>query len=246
MSVSFAAVQYIKEKFNNIAGKKILLLGVGKIGRNTCKNLVDYLHATNITLVNRSSEKAATLARELQLHHAPLEQLALKLAEADILIIATNSPTPIINRTHLEGKGHKLVIDLSVPFSVDKNAQGLQNVQMVNIDELAKIKDETLQKRQSEVPKAKVIITRYIAEFMDWYVMRKNAMVFRIIKSKLQEMQALPLCGRLFSEDTNLSEFDLDKKIQSVINNMAVKMRRKGYCACYYLEAINEFLNNAK
>lgn len=44
VSVSFAAVQYIKKNVSNICNKNILLLGVGKIGRNTCKNLVDYLH----------------------------------------------------------------------------------------------------------------------------------------------------------------------------------------------------------
>ncbi|MEJ7679608.1 MAG: hypothetical protein WKG06_17455 [Segetibacter sp.] len=44
VSVSFAAVQYIKKNVSKIGSKNILLLGVGKIGRNTCKNLVDYLH----------------------------------------------------------------------------------------------------------------------------------------------------------------------------------------------------------
>src|SRR5271165_5809904 len=40
VSVSFAAVQYIKENVELDADKKILLIGTGKIGRNTCKNLV--------------------------------------------------------------------------------------------------------------------------------------------------------------------------------------------------------------
>ena len=68
VSVSFAAVQYIKEKIANPSNKKILLVGTGKIGRNTCKNMVDYLGTTNITLINRTAEKAAALANELGLH----------------------------------------------------------------------------------------------------------------------------------------------------------------------------------
>ncbi|MDQ3279272.1 MAG: glutamyl-tRNA reductase, partial [Bacteroidota bacterium] len=67
VSVSFAAVQYIMNRVVNPSGKKILLLGVGKIGRNTCKNLVDYLGTKDITLINRSPEKAALLAGELGL-----------------------------------------------------------------------------------------------------------------------------------------------------------------------------------
>ena len=56
VSVSFAAVQYIKRNVQDIAKKKILLVGVGKIGRNTCKNLVDYLDTKNIMLINRTEE----------------------------------------------------------------------------------------------------------------------------------------------------------------------------------------------
>lgn len=37
VSVSFAAIQYIKEKISHISKKRILLIGTGKIGRNTCK-----------------------------------------------------------------------------------------------------------------------------------------------------------------------------------------------------------------
>ena len=62
VSVSFAAIQYIKENMYIYANKKILLVGTGKIGRNTCKNLVDYLETKNITLINRTEIKAAELA----------------------------------------------------------------------------------------------------------------------------------------------------------------------------------------
>ncbi|PNB52871.1 glutamyl-tRNA reductase, partial [Pseudomonas sp. GW531-E2] len=64
VSVAFAAIQFLKENVQDISGKKILLLGTGKIGTNTCKNLVDYLETTNITIINRTGEKAAELAQE--------------------------------------------------------------------------------------------------------------------------------------------------------------------------------------
>src|SRR4028119_751563 len=75
VSVSFAAVQYLKKNVSKIGSKNILLLGVGKIGRNTCRNLVDYLNTKKITLINRSEEKAMELATELGLHYAPISEL---------------------------------------------------------------------------------------------------------------------------------------------------------------------------
>ena len=96
VSVSFAAVQYIKKHVKNISNKKILLLGTGKIGSNTCKNLVDYLGTKNITLINRSPEKAIELADELEFKTAAINNLDDEIASADIIIVATNAEEPVI------------------------------------------------------------------------------------------------------------------------------------------------------
>ncbi|HYE53240.1 MAG TPA: glutamyl-tRNA reductase, partial [Chitinophagaceae bacterium] len=227
VSVSFAAVQYIREHVTNIAAKKILLIGVGKIGRNTCKNLVDYLETKNITLINRTEEKAAGLADELGVQYAQVDELADQIAASDIILVATNSPEPVILRSCLEGYGQKLIIDLSVPCNVDASAQHLSNIRLVNVDELSKMKDETLQKRQAEVPKAKAIIATHIDEFMEWHEMRKHVPVLKAVKVKLKEINAHPLA---------------EKKIQRVINGMASKLRTHNRRGCHYIEAINEFI----
>lgn len=242
VSVSFAAVQYIREKITYISNKKILLLGVGKIGRNTCKNLVDYLNADHITLINRTHDKAAQLAGELDLHHAPLTDLAQKIEESDIILVATNSVEPTIKKTHLEGKGEKLIIDLSVPFNVEKSAQELPNVHLVNVDELSKLKDETLQMREAEVPKAGAIIREHIAEFLEWFEMRKHVPVFKAVKIKLKEIQTFPLYIQLSPQIAACQTINADEKIQRVINGMASKMRERNQRGCYYIEAINEFI----
>jgi glutamyl-tRNA reductase len=241
VSVSFAAIQYIRQKVANIAGKNILLLGVGKIGRNTCKNLVDYLATNNITLINRTHEKAVELAGELNLHHAPLQQLGPEIEKADIILVATNSTEPTIKKAHLQGLGHKLIIDLSIPYNVEPGAQELPNVHLVNVDDLSKLKDETLKKRKAEVPKAKAIIHEHISEFMEWFEMRKHVPVLKAVKTKLQEIQYLPLY--LQHNTVNASGVTCtDAKIQRVINGMASKMRRQNQRGCHYIEAINEFI----
>lgn len=242
VSVSFAAVQYIKEKLADVSGKKILLLGVGKIGRNTCKNLVDYLDTRNITLINRTEEKAAALAGELNLSFAPIDQLAGQVRQSDIILVATNAAEPTIEKMHLDGNGDKLIIDLSIPYNVEAAARELPNVHLVNVDDLSKLKDATLQKRKAEVPKAKAIIREHITEFMEWYEMRKHAPVLRAIKSKLQEIQTFSLYSQVEPEIPTTSTANTDKKIQRVINGMASKLRVQNQRGCQYIEAINEFL----
>jgi glutamyl-tRNA reductase len=237
VSVSFAAVQYIKHVAANPSTKNILLLGVGKIGRNTCKNLVDYLDTKNITLINRSPEKAEELASELGLRSASLENLSTEIANADIILVATNSPEPIIVKDHIQGKGEKLIIDLSIPYNVHEEAQQLPNVQLVNVDELSKLKDETLRMRMAEVPKAKAIIAEVMQEFKEWYEMRRHVPMLKHLKIKLKELHTNPT----YSTTTCPKKIEL--QIQRVLNDTAGKIKIQNQRGCQYLAALNDFIN---
>lgn len=240
VSVSFAAVQYIREHITHIMDKRILLLGTGKIGRNTCKNLVDYLGTKNITLVNRTEEKASLLADELHVKAAPLESLEQQIQEADIILVATNAEEPVILTSQLRNNGEKLIIDLSIPHNVEPGAKELPQITLVNVDELSKMKDETLARRQAEVPKAKIIIAEHMADFSEWYQMRKHVPVLKAVKTKLKEIHTSPLFIPLYNHPGYKT--NADEKIQRVINGMANKLKEQNQKGCHYIEAINEFI----
>lgn len=238
VSVSFAAVQYIRDHVADIAGKKILLIGTGKIGRNTCKNIVDYLCTRNVTLINRTEEKATKLAQELGLQTAAFSRINEEISAADIILVATNAQEPTILKKQLENAGNKLVIDLSIPYNVEAAAQGLDNVTFLNVDELSRIKDETLQMRKAEVPKAEALIMEHVEEFMDWYEMRKHVPRLKVAKYKLQEIQATTARAMICP----VTGVHSDEKIQKVINTMALKMRKQDTVGCIFIDAINDFI----
>jgi glutamyl-tRNA reductase len=240
VSVSFAAVQYIKEKFCSVAHKRILLVGTGKIGRNTCKNLVDYLDTENITLINRSKDKASCLAKEMHLRSASYEDFNQEIENSDIIIVATNSEGPIITKADLVHAKEKLLIDLSIPNNIEASAKNLPQITLVNVDDLSKINDATLQKREAEVPKAKNIVAEHIAEFMEWYEMRRHVPVLKAVKSKLNEIHRCPLFPGVATIPSSI--FSPEQNIQRVINGMASKMRRHNQRGCQYIEAINDFI----
>lgn len=242
VSVSYAAVQYIKENIKVTAGKKILLIGTGKIGRNACKNLVDYLSTTNITLINRTDGKAEELARELNLQYAPAADLAEQIASADIILAATNAIEPIILKEHLENKGDKLIIDLSIPYNVEAGARQLCNINLVNVDALSKIKDEALQKRVAETPKAIEIIAHHQANFMEWYSMHQNAPMLQSIKAVLNRIAVLHQ-HEFNNPQTRCPYIAAEQKIQQVMNSVASKMRKQHPQGCYHIEAINAYMS---
>ncbi len=271
VSVSFAAVQYIREYVEGptltpemkcpstghlltdpatgsipasaVADKKIVLVGTGKIGRNTCRNLVDYLNTNNITLINRTEKTAADLASELDLKSAPMEQLENELDDADIVLLSTTATDPVILKKHLEGKGDKLVIDFSIPCNVDPAARILPGITFVDVDTLSKIKDETLHLRKAEVPKAVAIINELISEFTDWYDMRKHVPVLKEVKSKLKTINIDPQL--LNEQDAFCTEGGVaidEEKIQKVINSLATKIRQNNTLGCNYIQAINDYI----
>ena len=241
VSVSFSAIQYIREKMAVLDGKKILVLGTGKMGRNTCRNMVDYLGTHNITLINRTEERAAELAAEVNVHYAPWDQLPAEIASSDIILVATNAEQPTLLRSHLEGRGDKLIIDLSIPCNVEESVTSLPGISLINVDELSKMKDETLLKREAEVPKAKVIIAEHIAELMEWQEMRRHVPVLKAVKTKLKELHTCPIFNRLSGEPFPFTTHT-DEQIQRVLNGMATKMRHHNQGGCHYIEAINEYI----
>jgi glutamyl-tRNA reductase len=270
VSVAFAAVQYIREIFEGpnytpkmkcpstehmmtaptinhytnpgtIKGKKIVLLGTGKIGKSTCRNLVDYLHTNNITLINRTEETASNLAKELNLKSAPIASLEAELSDADIILVSTSAADPVILERHLANKGDKLVIDFSIPCNVEVSAQKLPGITFVDVDTLSKIKDETLQARKSEVPKAQAIINALIGEFTEWYDMRKHVPVLKEVKSKLKQIVVAPVMAGAGECCSGTNQTD-DEKIQKVINSLAINIRKNNTLGCHYIQAINEYI----
>ncbi|MEO8821384.1 MAG: glutamyl-tRNA reductase [Ginsengibacter sp.] len=186
VSVSFSAARYIKEKTRFTSKSKILVLGAGKIGRNTCKNLLNDFAGENITVINRSVEKAINLAEELNINYAPFELLDSHIACADIILLATNSTEPVILKTHMINGGEKVIIDLSVPCNVEAGVNDLPNVEVVHIDQVSKLKDDNLKKRLAEVPKAKKIIEKQIVELMEWHAKRKQIAFLRLNKTETE------------------------------------------------------------
>ena len=241
VSVAFAAVQYLRERCDSLKNKRILLLGTGKIGTITCKNLVDYLPTSHITLMNRTPEKAESLASSFNLKTASLENLREELRLTDIILVATNAPEPIILAEDLlHDPRKKIIIDLSIPCNVERKVMNLQHITLMDVDGLSKLKDETLLRRAAEIPKARVIIQTHLRELMEWHEMRKHVPVLKQVKIKLQEIHGSPLFEqRLPGLPSPVSR---DQKIQRVLNGMASKMRRENQRGCFYLEAINEFI----
>lgn len=189
-TVSYAAIQYIIDNVPNYNEKKILIYGLGEIGKNTCKNIFEYTSNTNITLINRTIEKAEDFAKDLPFVRVIEERFLTKeIQETDILIVATGANAPTVTVSDILNKNELLILDLSIPENVEISVKNISNVKLINVDELSKITDKTIEIRQNEVPLAEKIIEKYNAEFNEWISHRKFVPAVNALKESLQIIQ---------------------------------------------------------
>ncbi|MHB1922001.1 MAG: glutamyl-tRNA reductase [Chitinophagaceae bacterium] len=206
------------------------------------KNILDYLQTRHITLINRTDAVAQAFAAENQIHYVPHAELISSIRSSDIILVATNAQHPTLLKSYLEGTSPKIIIDLSVPHNVEKEVSQLSHVRVVNIDDLSKVQDKTLEKRKAEIPKAQAIIEENMKDFIYWHQMRKHALVLQAVKNKLQEIHTKEWTNQ--KSGPNFRKEDCEdvsaRIIQKVVNMMASKMRQKNEKSDQYMEIINE------
>ncbi len=188
-SVAFASVQYILKNVPRISEKNILLFGTGKIGRNTCENLIKHTRNSHITLINRTKEKAESIAGKFNLLVKDYGDLQTEIRGADVLIVATGAQVPTISKELIHIKKPLLILDLSVPKNVSDEVSELENVTVLHLDHLSQLTDETLERRKQFIPQAEYIIEEIKGEFIQWLEMRKFAPVIKALKKKLKTMK---------------------------------------------------------
>ncbi|WP_299115440.1 glutamyl-tRNA reductase [uncultured Winogradskyella sp.] len=218
-SVSFASVHYIMNNIKNISDKNILLFGTGKIGRNTCENLVKHTKNPHITLINRTKDKAEAVAGKFNLLVKDYGNLQEEVNTSDIVIVATGAQDPTIYKSLIQTDNPLLILDLSIPKNVNENVRDLDNVTLVHLDDLAKITDETLEKRKAYIPKAEAIISEIMTEFNAWLDTLKFVPTIQAIKHKLTDLKN----SEVSTQRKKLNDFN-EEQAELITNNLIQKI----------------------
>jgi glutamyl-tRNA reductase len=221
-SVAFAAVQYLLARVPEIENRRILLYGTGKIGRNTCENLVKHTQNPQITLINRTLDKAEAIGGKFQLKVRPYEELQQTLEQSEILIVATGAIQPTISPEMIPPGSQRWVLDLSIPMNVDPGVAEIPGVTLVHLDQLSKITDSTLEARKEYIPHAEAILREVHSEFNQWLESRRFAPVIKALKQKLETMKE----EELDFQSRKIDGFDIDQA-DKVSNRIIHKITRQ-------------------
>jgi len=221
-SVAFASVQYIIQNIEAVSDKNILLFGTGKIGRNTCENLIKHTENDHIVLINRTHEKAINIAGKFNVLVKEYGDLPTEIRKADVMIVATGAQLLTVAKDIIHTEKPLLILDLSIPSNVHENVKNLEHVKVVNLDNLSQITNKTLEERKKHLPHAEEILREIEAEFSQWLHDRQYAPTLRALKAKLTAQQTAEIKAR--ERKQNLPEeatLVSDQMIQKITGQLA-------------------------
>jgi glutamyl-tRNA reductase len=188
VSVSSAAVDYVRQVFDQFGDKRILVIGAGKMGELTLKHL-RALAPREILVTNRSPDKAQAVARGCGGSAVPWEKLDEVLVGADIILSTTGASEPVVTRQRFaqikaRRAGRQVVIlDIAVPRDFDPRIHDGDQTFLFNIDDLKAIRESTLARRREHVGAAEGIVDQEAHRFVkDWARRRNGPVIDRLMR----------------------------------------------------------------
>ena len=229
VSISYAAVQLAKGEFGGtLLSKKILVLGAGKMGELSLK-ILRGSGASDITIINRTFEKAEELASSCDAKAVPMDKLENALAEADLLISSTGAGNVVLTKEQIAGvmanrmnAGPLLLIDIAVPRDIDASASDVNGVRLFDIDNLQNIVDENLESRKEAAAEIESMLQQEIGVFEEWLITLGVVPIISALREKALSIQTetMKSIENKMPDLTTREKKVLNKHTKSIINQL--------------------------
>lgn len=169
VSVASVAVDLARGIFGELKGRRVVVLGAGKMALGAARSLVR--HGAELAIANRSYERAVALTREHGGVAHPLTDLTLLLQHGDVVVCSTGATRFVLTREDVQAamkvrRGRSLfLIDIAVPRNVDPRAGDIDNVYLYNVDDLEQIVAEGSSTRASATAAAERVVQDELGAF---------------------------------------------------------------------------------
>ena len=188
LSISYIGVKKLKEIIGDLSDKKVLLVGLGKMGILAFTHLKEFeIGKTYIS--NRNLSKSYEISESINnVEVIKYENLKSVINIVDIIICATSSPHIIIKPEDIDPNRNSLIyiLDLALPRDVDEDVRNINNVVLFDVDSLKSESDENQRLRKILMESSMNIINDSISEFSCWMNSIKVDSILESINNKCQ------------------------------------------------------------
>lgn len=186
-SIPKVAVGVARLVLGELAGRRVLVIGSGKLGDITTRTL---RRAADLELVviNRRMERARELAAAVGGRAEPFEKLDRLLEETDLVIACTAAPTPVlthecVSRAASARGGRRLaILDIAVPRDIDPAVRDLPGVRLYDLDDLREWSSVSV--APGTLDAARAIVDAESRDFVSWLAGRSAVPTIRELQAR--------------------------------------------------------------
>jgi glutamyl-tRNA reductase len=195
MSIASAGVKLAERIFGKLRERTALVLGAGVISEQVVSQLRDR-NIAHLFVMNRSRERAEHLAREFSGKVIAWDDWESALTLPDVIASSVSAEEHVLKRAALEkamaARGNRplFVMDLGMPRNVDPASADLYNFYLYNIDDLTQIVQQNRSARESEVPRAELLVDEHVGKFLSWQASVELIGVVEALRHKLKTQRA--------------------------------------------------------
>ena len=238
-SVPSAAAALAQQVFGDLAGRRVVLLGAGKMSEATARNLVS--RGAEIAVVaNRTLAHGEDLARKLGAQALALDAVGPELEHADVVVSATSAAGVVVSQETVAHalrarKGRPLLlVDLAVPRDLDPAINGLEACFLYDVDDLRAVVEETLSGRRGEAARAERLVAEEAERFRDWHAALDVVPTIASLRALVEEIRDSELAragGRLSERERRNVESVTSQILAKLLHLPTIRMKEAAAAA---------------
>jgi len=227
-SVPSAAAALAQQVFGDLTGRRVLLVGAGRIGELAAGSL-SARGASIVYVANRSHEASAQLAERFGGEAISLDEVPGKLGDIDVVLAATGSPAALIGAGDVPSR-HKrplFFIDIAVPRDVDPAVGDLDGCYLYDIDDLEAVVAETLAGRRVEAEHAERLVALEAERFKEWRATLDVVPAIASLRARAEEIRVTELAklGELPDDERRTLEAVTAQILNKLLHLPTVRMK---------------------
>ncbi len=219
-SVSSAAAALAAQVFGDLTGRRVLLVGAGRIGALAAANLASR-GATIAYVANRTLDAARSLAHRFGGSAIALGDLSAHLGDVDVVLSSTSSPEPVLLARDIPARRRSplFLIDIAVPRDLDPAIHELDGCFLYDIDDLEAVVAETLAGRRAEAARAEELVAEEAARFCSWRASLDVVPAIASLRARAEEIRSAEL-AKLDARVTDDERRTLESVTTQILNKL--------------------------
>jgi glutamyl-tRNA reductase len=233
-SVPSAAAALASQVFGELGGRRVLLVGAGRIGELAAGSLAAR-GATISYVANRSPDAARELAHRFGGEPLAQDELASKLGEVDVVLASTSAPGLVLHAADVPARRRRplFFIDIAVPRDVDPAVHELDGCYLYDIDDLEAVVSETLAGRRAEAARAERLVVEEATRFRAWQASLDVVPAIASLRARAEEIRAAELAklGELPEDERRTLESVTAQILNKLLHLPTVRMKQAAMAA---------------